>query len=57
MFAVVSGEEVWQAVAETLSVTKVGRQAAVCDNNFRSAQVGLLLGTDGWVRHVDNGIV
>lgn len=51
------GEEVWHAVAEALSVTRVGRQGTVCDNGYRSAQVSILLGVNGCVRHIENGIV
>ena len=44
------------AVAKCVGAARVARQAAVCADGYRSPQVELLLGGDGVVQRVDNGI-
>ncbi|XP_018426951.1 PREDICTED: tRNA wybutosine-synthesizing protein 2 homolog [Nanorana parkeri] len=43
-------------VASSLGVKRVAKQSRVQDDGWRSPNVTLLLGDDGWVEHVDNGI-
>ena len=44
------------AVAKSIGAVRVARQATVCADGYRSPQVELLLGRDGVVQHLDNGI-
>jgi len=53
----VVGVELWQTVAAALGCVRVAKKsAAVASNDFRSPNVNLLLGSDAWVEHTDNGI-
>ncbi|XP_059144933.1 tRNA wybutosine-synthesizing protein 2 homolog [Physella acuta] len=52
----VLGELLWEVVAKCLKCRRLARQSPVADNGFRSSQVVMLLGEDGVVTHVDNGI-
>ena len=51
-----SGQKLWMAVAESIGAVRVARQATVRADGYRSPQVELLLGRDGVVQHLDNGI-
>nr|XP_056714964.1 tRNA wybutosine-synthesizing protein 2 homolog [Euleptes europaea] len=50
------GLELWQTVAGALGAKRLGRHGRVQSDSFRSPTVTLLLGEDGWVEQVDNGI-
>ena len=57
LFVFVSiGLELWMAVAEILGAKRIGRKSVVNSDGFRTPQVELLLGEDGWVQHTDNSI-
>ncbi len=47
----------WKAVAEALSVERVARQREIATEVTRDSRVEMLLGTDGWVQHKENGII
>ncbi|XP_007889462.2 tRNA wybutosine-synthesizing protein 2 homolog [Callorhinchus milii] len=47
---------VWQVVAAALGVRRVARAGRVSADDFRTPAVTLLLGDNGWVQQVDNGI-
>ncbi|KAK6190878.1 hypothetical protein SNE40_002651 [Patella caerulea] len=48
------GEKLWRIVGESLGCTRVAKKSVVCSNGFRTPQVSLLLGQDGWVNQTDN---
>lgn len=48
--------ELWETVASALGVQRLARRGRVSQNGTRTPAVTLLLGDDGWVEHVDNGI-
>ncbi|KAM6381292.1 tRNA wybutosine-synthesizing protein 2 homolog isoform 2-T2 [Pluvialis apricaria] len=50
------GPELWETVALALGARRLARQGRVLPDGMRSPSVTLLLGRDGWVEHVDNGI-
>ncbi|XP_074738567.1 tRNA wybutosine-synthesizing protein 2 homolog isoform X4 [Strix uralensis] len=50
------GPALWEAVASALGAQRVARRGRVLPDGIRSPSVTLLLGQDGWVEHVDNGI-
>uniref|UniRef100_A0A8C8VPC1 tRNA wybutosine-synthesizing protein 2 homolog n=1 Tax=Pelusios castaneus TaxID=367368 RepID=A0A8C8VPC1_9SAUR len=50
------GPAVWEAVASALGARRIARHGRVSPDGVRSPTVTLLLGQDGWVEHVDNGI-
>ncbi|KAL8180937.1 UNVERIFIED_CONTAM: hypothetical protein K2H54_042708 [Gekko kuhli] len=50
------GEELWETVAGAMGAKRLARRGRVQSDSFRSPAVTLLLGEDGWVEHVDNGI-
>ncbi|NXP49240.1 TYW2 protein, partial [Heliornis fulica] len=50
------GPELWETVASALGARRLARQGRVLPDGMRSPSVTLLLGQDGWVEHVDNGI-
>ncbi|NXV77272.1 TYW2 protein, partial [Atlantisia rogersi] len=50
------GPVLWETVASALGAQRLARQGKVLPNGMRSPSVTLLLGQDGWVEHVDNGI-
>ncbi|XP_070615962.1 tRNA wybutosine-synthesizing protein 2 homolog [Erythrolamprus reginae] len=50
------GQELWQVVAEALGARRLAKRGRVQPDLFRSPAVTLLLGEDGWVEQVDNGI-
>ena len=50
------GEDLWRTVAEVLRCERVARKSVVKNDGFRTPQVEMLLGEDGWVTHIDNGI-
>ncbi|BBN02828.1 tRNA wybutosine-synthesizing protein 3 [Marchantia polymorpha subsp. ruderalis] len=51
------GEQVWRAIAMSLSANRLARQASVAATGTRDSQLQLLHGTSGWVEHKENGIV
>jgi len=54
---VIGGLQLWQTVADAFGCQRVAqRSAAVAADAFRSPRVSLLLGSDAWVVHTDNGI-
>ncbi|NXF59219.1 TYW2 protein, partial [Ciccaba nigrolineata] len=50
------GPALWETVASALGAQRVARRGRVLPDGIRSPSVTLLLGQDGWVEHVDNGI-
>ncbi|XP_071425468.1 tRNA wybutosine-synthesizing protein 2 homolog isoform X2 [Pithys albifrons albifrons] len=50
------GPALWEAVASALGARRVARRGRVLPDGERTPSVTLLLGQDGWVEHVDNGI-
>ncbi|NWH43840.1 TYW2 protein, partial [Fregata magnificens] len=50
------GPVLWETVASALGARRLARQGRVLPDAMRSPSVTLLLGQDGWVEHVDNGI-
>ncbi|XP_075040748.1 tRNA wybutosine-synthesizing protein 2 homolog isoform X1 [Mixophyes fleayi] len=50
------GDELWVNVACSLRAKRLAKQGRVLDDGMRSPNVTLLLGDNGWVEHVDNGI-
>ena len=54
--AVCLGAGLWQCVAKSLGCSRIAQKFTVAQDGFRSPQVALLLGSDGWVEQVDNGI-
>uniref|UniRef100_H2Y5Z1 TRM5/TYW2-like N-terminal domain-containing protein n=1 Tax=Ciona savignyi TaxID=51511 RepID=H2Y5Z1_CIOSA len=49
-------EKFWECVAEGLHGKRIAKQGRISRNGYRSPQVSMLLGEDGWVTHVDNKI-
>lgn len=52
----VAGPALWETVASALGAQRLARRGRVLPGGMRSPSVTLLLGQDGWVEHVDNGI-
>ncbi|XP_075691726.1 tRNA wybutosine-synthesizing protein 2 homolog isoform X2 [Rhinoderma darwinii] len=50
------GDELWSSVACSLRVNRLAKQGRVLNDGVRSPNVTVLLGNNGWVEHVDNGI-
>ncbi|NWW21417.1 TYW2 protein, partial [Falcunculus frontatus] len=50
------GSALWETVASALGARRVARRGRVMPDGMRTPSVTLLLGQDGWVEHVDNGI-
>ncbi|KAG9478081.1 tRNA wybutosine-synthesizing protein 2 homolog [Eleutherodactylus coqui] len=50
------GDELWSSVACSLGIKRLAKQGHVLNDGVRSPNVTLLLGDNGWVEHVDNGI-
>ncbi|XP_013925340.1 PREDICTED: tRNA wybutosine-synthesizing protein 2 homolog [Thamnophis sirtalis] len=50
------GQGLWQVVADALGARRLAKRGRVQPDFFRSPAVTLLLGEDGWVEQVDNGI-
>ncbi|NWR84740.1 TYW2 protein, partial [Furnarius figulus] len=50
------GPALWETVASALGAQRVARRGRVLPDGMRTPSVTLLLGQDGWVEHVDNGI-
>ncbi|XP_022235441.1 tRNA wybutosine-synthesizing protein 2 homolog isoform X2 [Limulus polyphemus] len=48
--------EVWNVVAETLRCRRLAKKNRIQKNDFRTPNVELLKGENGWVVHKDNGI-
>ncbi|XP_004679659.1 PREDICTED: tRNA wybutosine-synthesizing protein 2 homolog [Condylura cristata] len=48
--------ELWKTVASALGVQRLAKRGRVSPDGTRTPEVTLLLGDDGWVEHVDNGI-
>ncbi|XP_041367143.1 tRNA wybutosine-synthesizing protein 2 homolog isoform X2 [Gigantopelta aegis] len=46
----------WQCVAKSLDCSRLAKKFTVSKDGFRTPQVNLLLGSDGWLEQVDNGI-
>eukprot|EP00117_Sycon_ciliatum_P017462 scpid87707/ scgid16447/ tRNA wybutosine-synthesizing protein 2 homolog; Alpha-amino-alpha-carboxypropyl transferase TYW2 len=49
-------QRLWLVVAKALKVNRLVRQGRISDTGERFPQVDLLLGSDPWVHHVDNGV-
>ena len=49
--------ELWTVVAKSLQCVRLARKKIISTNGYRSPQVQLLLGDDGWVQHIDNHII
>ena len=52
----VFADELWKVVAESLGVTRLAKKSTISNDGFRTPKVSLLLGNNGWVTHIDNGI-
>jgi len=50
------GSDLWPRVASSLGAKRLAKQAANSGNAYRSPEVQVLGGEDGWVTHIDNGI-
>ncbi|XP_071613534.1 tRNA wybutosine-synthesizing protein 2 homolog [Heliangelus exortis] len=50
------GPVLWETIASALGAQRLARRGRVLPDGMRSPSVTLLLGQDGWVEHVDNGI-
>ncbi|NXW34926.1 TYW2 protein, partial [Phaetusa simplex] len=50
------GPALWETVASALGAQRLARRGRVLPDGMRTPNVTLLLGQDGWVEHVDNGI-
>lgn len=50
------GDELWSVVSTALKADRVARKYRVKNDDFRTPNVELLKGTNGWVIHVDNKI-
>ncbi|GBN66174.1 tRNA wybutosine-synthesizing protein 2 [Araneus ventricosus] len=50
------GERLWDIVAEALRCQRVARKYSINNDDYRSPQVEILKGSDGWVLHIDNKI-
>lgn len=50
------GEELWKVVAKSLGVARLAKKSTINNDGFRTPKVSLLLGDNGWVTHIDNGI-
>ncbi|NXS33362.1 TYW2 protein, partial [Pomatostomus ruficeps] len=50
------GSALWETVSSALGARRVARRGRVTPDGMRTPSVTLLLGQDGWVEHVDNGI-
>ncbi|OPJ89459.1 tRNA wybutosine-synthesizing 2-like protein [Patagioenas fasciata monilis] len=50
------GPVLWETVTSALGAQRLARRGRVLPDGMRSPSVTLLLGQDGWVEHVDNGI-
>lgn len=48
--------ELWEIVASALGAQRLAKRGRVSPDGTRTPAVTLLLGDDGWVEHVDNGI-
>lgn len=46
----------WEVICESLGVNRLGRQQPISNDMMRTSQVELLLGKQGWVELLDNGI-
>ena len=57
MFILISASEVYKKVCEVFGVKRLAKKSVISDDKYRSSQVTLLIGEDGWVKHVDNGIM
>ena len=54
---IISGSsDFWSTVAVALNCKRLARGAEVLPNEYRSSGAEMLLGSDSWVEHVDNGI-
>lgn len=51
-----TGDDIWRLIAEVLSCDRLAQKGSIASNGYRTPSVRLLLGQDGWVEHVDNGI-
>lgn len=56
LFFLISGADLWKAVAGALSANRVAVKNKIKNDSFRSSQVRLVLGNDPFVTHTDNGI-
>lgn len=55
--ALLDGDEsTWTAIAQALHCQRVARQAEIEAGPIRRSQVEMLLGNDGWVNHLENGV-
>ncbi len=49
-------DQVWSTVARSLRCRRVAVDRRVASDGFRSSSTELMLGEDGWVEHIDNGV-
>ena len=48
--------EIWQVIADSLKVVRIGRQSEIAKDELRSSQVKLIIGKSGEVDFTDNGV-
>lgn len=53
---ILCSSDFWSTVAVALNCKRLARNAEVLPNEYRSSGAELLLGSDPWVEHIDNGI-
>ena len=49
-------DKIWSFIAEVLCCNKIALQGGVLPDQFRTPDMLLVLGDDGWVEHIDNGV-
>ena len=50
------GMELWKTVAASLGCSRMALSGSIVPDAYRSPSARLLLGSSGWVEHVDNGV-
>lgn len=51
-----SSSDFWSSVAAALDCKRLARGSEILPDKYRSSAAEMLLGTDPWVEHIDNGI-
>ena len=49
-------DKIWSFVTEALCCSRIALQGGVLPDQFRTPDTILVLGDDGWVEHIDNGV-
>jgi tRNA wybutosine-synthesizing protein 2 len=48
--------DIWADIGKCLKCKRLAIQSGVTSDDYRSPDIELVLGMDGWVEHIDNGI-